>query len=201
MLLNYTRELKLLFHLNKWCFGVPYDWDEVSQSISPISSRKHDRCFTLASWILRTQILWTLISLLLSMLEENTAMSYFVDMTVPVIKSLMVRYRETQLPVDMLNRLNSLIVLVILVGIGHLILILNGYVLIKQRDLFHPLVSMTILCLVLFTYACLLLLLVAAGKVHTSSESCIKSWTSDTNILKIRLARKSLRALKPIVVE
>jgi hypothetical protein len=78
MLINYTRELRLLFHLNKWLFGVPYDWDEVSQSISPISSRKHDRSFTLASWILRTQILWTLISLLLSMLGENTAMSYFV---------------------------------------------------------------------------------------------------------------------------
>jgi hypothetical protein len=173
MLLNYTRELKLLFHLNKWCFSVPYDWDEVSQSISPISSRKHDRRFTLASWILRMQILWTLISLLLSMLEENTAMSYFVDMTVPVLKSLMARYRKIQLTVDMVNRLNFLIVFVILVRIGHLILILNGYVLMKQRDLFHPLVSMAILCLVLFTYACLLLLLVAAGKVHSTTRSAI----------------------------
>jgi hypothetical protein len=105
MLLNYTREFKLLFHLNKWCFGVPYDWDEVSQSITPISSRNHDRYFTLATRILRTQILWTLISLLLSMLGENTAMSSFVDMTVPVLKSLMVRYRKIQLTVDMVNLL------------------------------------------------------------------------------------------------
>jgi hypothetical protein len=80
MLLLYLREFKYLLHLNKFLYGISYEWNEKSHSacISLIGKKKHERYFKLGTWIFRLQISLSLISLLVSILRESPALSFFV---------------------------------------------------------------------------------------------------------------------------
>jgi hypothetical protein len=79
MLLLYLREFKYLLHLNKFLYGISYEWNEKSPaSICPISKKKAERYFKHGTWIVRLQISLSLISMLVSILRESPALSFFV---------------------------------------------------------------------------------------------------------------------------
>jgi hypothetical protein len=117
------------------------------------------------------------------------------------LKDIMIKYRKAQIVVNIFNSLHSHVIFVIVLGCGLVLLVFNGYILIKQRDLFHPLILGCILWLVFFAYVCVWSLLVAAGKIHSSSEAYIQSLSSDSNTLKNRVARRSVRSLQPMKIK
>jgi hypothetical protein len=117
------------------------------------------------------------------------------------LKDIMIKYRKAGIVVNIFNSLHSHVIFVIVLGCGLVLLVFNGYILIKQRDLFHPLILGCILWLVFFAYVCVWSLLVAAGKIHSSSESYIQSLSSNSNTLKSRVARRSVRSLQPMKIK